>query len=509
MVITRKGTVLIMFKDIATETAYNGRLNRYVTAMRNGTPDRIPIRFLYQEAAARHCGVSNQTVACDYGAAFDVTRKMAADMGNDAVMLNAIWSNYAVAKAASWRYLAVPGVDINVESVNQYFEPAADEDAFLQFDEYEEFIDDPTAFLFNKWLSRATTRVRACGAPVDFDHNLALISGALAYANYMNSFGPAAYKLKYEAGVVSANSGMIKAPLDILMDKFRGYLNVCADVLEHPKKVLSACEALMPHILANALGGADPDKNVPITIWAHRGCVPFISPKVFDDIYWPTLKPIFEEIIRQGHQILFYGEGNWERHYDSLLELPAGGIIYHLDKGDPALAAKKLKPKFALSGGVSYDVLARGTPDDVRSHLRDLFAVLKDGGGYILDAGALMLSDIDPQNVKAAADYTMEHGTYSQSTSVTTARTAASASATGHVASASATGHVASASSDNPSPVSFIPDNPGARKPNVCRPWELESQAYRHLSGDVGLVRSQWEKADAAAYNYLWTTVLW
>jgi hypothetical protein len=49
----------------------------------------------------------------------------------------------------------------------------------------------------------------------------------------------------------------------------------------------------------------------------------------------------------------------------------------------------------------------------------------------------------------------------------------------------------------------------GVRPPNVCRPWAEESAAYKHLSGDAGLVRSQWEKADAAAYNYLWTTVLW
>ena len=469
-----------MFKDAATESKYHERLARYTTAMRGGTPDRIPIRFLYQEAAARYCGVSNQSVACDYNAAFDVTRKMAEDMGNDAVMLNAIWSNYGVAKAAGWRYLNVPGVDTDVGNVNQFHEPESEEDVFLRADEYEEFSRDPTAFLFNKWLSRATTRVRPVGENVDFDHNLALVAGAIAYANYMNAFGPAAHRLKYEAGVVSANSGMIKAPLDIMQDKFRGYFNVCTDAVDNPAKLRKACEALMPHILANALAGADPDKNVPITIWAHRGCVPFVSPEMFDTIFWPTLRPIFEEIIRHGHQILFYGEGNWEYHYDRLLELPEGGIIYHIDKGDPALAARKLKPKFAISGGMSYDVLARGTPDDVRVHLKELFAVVKEGGGYILDASALMLSDIKPENVRAAVDYTLEHGVYSQSSPVR---------AMGKPAEQNIPG--------------------GIRPPHVCRPWEVESASYKSLSGDREMVKKQWEQADAAAYNYLWTTVLW
>ena len=470
-----------MFTSPELESLYNQRLSRYVTAMRGGTPDRIPIRFLYQEAAARYCNVTNQTVACDYNAAFDVTRKMAVDMGNDAVMLNAIWSTYSVAKAAGWKYLAVPGVDTGVDYVNQFFEPHDEEDMFVQLSEYEEFIADPTAFIANKWFPRAMKRVRMSGQPVDYDHNISLISGAIAYANYMNSFGPAAHKLKYEVGVVSANSGMIKAPLDIMADKFRGYINVCTDGQDNPKKLLKACEALMPHILVNALAGADPDKNVPITIWAHRGCVPFISREMFDNIFWPTLKPIFEEIIRRGHQILFYGEGNWEAHYDNLLELPAQGIIYHIDKGCPAYAARKLKDKFAISGGLSYDVLARGTEADVRAHMKSLFDAVKSGGGYILDATALMLSDIKPENVKAAVDYTMEHGVYSQTSPARAI--------------------------EKPKTTCEIPQ--GTRPPFVCRPWEQESTEYKNLSGDVDLVRSQWKNADVATYNYLWTTVLW
>ena len=207
---------------------------------------------------------------------------------------------------------------------------------------------------------------------------------------------------------------MIKAPLDILADKFRGYLDTVYDTMERPKDVLRACEALMPHIVANALGGADPEKKVPITIWAHRGCIPFFTQETFDTIFWPTLKPVFEEIISQGYQILFYGEGNWEAHYETLKELPTGSIIYHLDRGDPAIAARAFKAKIAISGGLSYDVLSRGTPDDVRAHMKDLFEVMKPGGGYILDATALMLHDIKPENLDAAVAYTLEHGVYSQ-----------------------------------------------------------------------------------------------
>lgn len=469
-----------MFKSTEVEKKYSERLNRYVTAMNGGTPDRIPIRFLFQEAAARYAGLNTQQVALDYNLAFDCTRKMAEDFDSDAVMLNAIWSNYGVAKAASWKYLNVPGVDIGPDSVLQFGEPSAEEDLMMFADEYDEFSKDPTAFIVNKWLSRSTTRLKPAGGTVDFGHNTALISGALAYANYMNAFGPAAAKLKYESGIVSANSGMIKAPLDILADKFRGYEGMAVDTIERPKELRKACEALMPHIVANALACADPDKQVPITIWAHRGCIPFISRDTFNNIFWPTLKPVFEEIISKGHQILFYSEGNWEAHYDSLRELPVGSIIYHLTKGSPEFAAHKLKDRFAVSGGVSYDILARGTEDDVRTHLKDLFYWLKDGGCYILDCTSLMLSDIKPENVRAAVDYTMEHGVYSQGSA---ARPRGKAE----------TNHIPA----------------GIRPPNTVRPWAEESADYRCLSGNTAAVETAWKAVDAAAYNYIWTTVLW
>ncbi len=469
-----------MFKDAATEQLFALREARYLTAMRGGTPDRIPIRFFMQEAAARVAGFTIQQVATDYNMAFEATRQAGEMLGCDAVMLNAIWSTYTVAKAAGWRYLYVPGVDVELNSVLQFGEPTRPEDEFLKEDEYEEFTEDPTAFLVNKWMARAGRRVQPQGAPVDFDHNVSLWSGALAYANYMHAFGPAAQRLKEQSGIVSANAGMIKAPFDILCDKFRGFMNAAVDTIERPDTVIKACEALIPHIVANALGGADPDKKAPITIWAHRGCVPFISHETFNTIMWPTLKPVFEEIIAKGYQILFYGEGNWEAHYDTLRTLPAGSIIYHLDRGNPETAARAFKDRFAISGGMSYDVLARGSQQDVRDHLKELFAVMKPGGGYILDASALMLNDVKPENLKAAVDYTMEHGVYSQSSP------------------APARGTVTPAT---------IPQ--GFRAPNTVRPWSVEKQDYRQLAGDVAMVKSAWERTDAFTYNHLWTTVLW
>lgn len=470
-----------MFISKTIEQKYNERLNRYITAMNGGMPDRIPIRFFFQEVAAKYCGYTNQQVGCDYNLAFEATRKMAEDMNTDAVMLNAIWSNYGVGKSLGLKYFHVPGVDIDINSVLQYSEPENDSDLFMLANEYDEFIYDPTAFILNKWFPRASDKLAGNGESVTSNHNLALISGAMSYANYMNAFGPASAKLKFESGIVGANSGMIKAPFDLLADKFRGYTGLIEDCYECPDKVLKACESMIPHIVANALGAADSDKNVPITLWAHRGRIPFVNMDMFENLYFATLKPVLEEITSKGYQVLFYSEGDWEPHYDALLTLPANTLIYHLDHADFKKAVK-LKEKFALSGGVDYNLLVNGTREELESHLSELFDILARDGGYILDASALMLSDINPDNIKFIVDYTMEYGVYSQ----------------GHNNVRSKTFY------DVPDSVS-ITGNP----PNVCRPWEIESQSYRNLTGDIDLVKKSWQNIDAMAYNYLWTTVLW
>jgi hypothetical protein len=471
-----------MFASKDIELRYNAAFSRYDTAMGNNMPDRIPVRFLFEEIAAKYAGYTTQQTACDYRLAFDATRKTAKDLNVDAAMLNAIWSNYGVGKGASWKYFAVPGVDVALDSVCQFHEPSTEAELFMQADEYDEFADDPTAFLLTKWISRFTSRLSPPGSPVTFQHNTALITGAMAYSRYMGSFGEYADKMKYEAGVVSANSGMIKAPFDLLMDKLRGYQGTIMDAYEQPEKVIRACEALIPHVVKNALDGADPEKIAPITIWAHRGCVPFITPDMFEKIMWPTLKPVFEEIISKGYKILFYSEGGWEAHYGRLVELPAGSIVYHLDRGDPTKLANTLKRKFAVSGGLPYDLLVRGTRQELEAYLAKLFATLAPDGGYILDATALMMQDVNVENVRVAVDYTLEHGIYSRSSAAKKPEATAMSAGT-------------------------LPQ--GKRPPGVCIPWEEESAGYKALAGDAALVRKSWEDVDAMAYNYIWTTLLW
>jgi hypothetical protein len=319
------------------------------------------------------------------------------------------WSG--LTQAIGLKYYAVPGVDLDVNTGFQYVEPPEDK-AWMPPEDYDALIADPTGYLFNVWLPRVSADVVAPGQPNTFRNNLSFVKGGMAMLAYFMGFGRQAELLRRESGTVSAIAGILKAPLDILADKLRGYLGLCTDLYDRPKKVVAACEAMMPHLAHVALSGADPTKNVPITIWMHRGCVPFVSMDHFEKIFWPTLKPILQEIWRQGHQVLFYAEGKWGAHLKRFAELPAGSIVFHCDRDDIFEVHKVLGEKFALSGGVPNDLLAFGKPKQIREVCKKVIDGVARDGGFIMDACAIVQNDAKVENIRAMTDFTREYGVY-------------------------------------------------------------------------------------------------
>jgi hypothetical protein len=393
------------------EQLYQERFNRYVTALFNGKPDKVPIRPFVAEFTARYAGFTCQEVAHDYHKAFLAARKCAADFDWDAVVANMVYVWTGLTQAIGLKYYGIPGIDVPAETGFQYREPS-EQDAFMQPDEYDLLIKDPVNFLFNTWLPRVSTDVAPIGSPSTFRNNLSFLKGGMAMMQYFQAFGPQVEALRQESGTVSAIAGIFKAPLDIIADKMRGYIGLAMDLLEQPEKVLEACRALMPHLLQIALSGADPARKVPIGFWMHRGCVPFISMKHFETIYWATLRPLVEAIWAKGHQVLFYAEGKWGPHLTAFADLPEKSIVFHCDRDDIFQVSKTLGHKFCISGGIPNTLLAFSTPEKVKDYCKKVIDGVARDGGYIMDASAIMQNDATIENVRAMTEATREYGVY-------------------------------------------------------------------------------------------------
>ena len=470
-----------MAKDM--EQLYAERMKRYTTAMRNAKPDKVPLRPFVAEFTATYAGYTCQEVAHDYNKAFDAARRCAADFDWDAVVGNMVYVWTALTQAIGLKYYGLPGVDIPADTGFQYIEPP-EEKAYMLPEEYDDLIADPVGFLYNTWLPRVSADVVPVGEPATYRNNLSFVKGAMAMLQYFYAFGPQGEALRRESGTVSAIAGILKAPMDILADKLRGYLGLCTDLIERPEKVQAACEALAPHLLHVALSGADPAKNVPVTIWMHRGCVPFISRRHFETIYWPTLKPIIENIWAAGHQTLFYAEGNWNAHLDSFCELPAGSIIYHVDQDDIFDVHKKVGSRFAISGGIPNFLLCYGTQQQVKDCCKKVIDGVAADGGDIMDAGAIVQNVAKVENMRAMTDACREYGDYGSA-----------------------------AWADSPAPAT---ESTGEKyelkelaiRPGVCIPWAEKLKELPQISGDAALVQRLWEDIDALAYVYIWQVLL-
>ena len=476
-----------------TEQLYQQRLNRYVTAMRNEKPDRVPIRPFVAEFTAKFAGYTCQEVAHDYRLAFEAAVKTAKAFDWDAIVPNMVYVWTGLAQAVGLRYYGIPGVGIPHTTGFNYIEPPEDQ-AFMRADEYDALIDDPTAFLYNTWLPRVSTEASQPGQPATYRNNLALVKGAMAMLSYFYAFGPQIARLRSECGMPSAIAGIFKAPFDILADKLRGYVGLTMDMHTQPAKVLKACEALMPHLCHVGLTTGDPTGLLPIGFWMHRGCVPFINPKQFQSHQWPTLKPIIDEFWKHGRQTLFYAEGKWKHHLDSFRELPEGSIIFHCDQDDIFHVHEKLHDRFALSGGVPNVLLSFGKPEEVREFCRRVLSGVAGNGGYILDAGAIMQDDTSIENLRVLTETAREFGAYSSGTYKPPVATPP-ANVGNRPAERQNLAGLSGSSSPQP-------------PPGVCLPWEQRLKELPEISGSPDLLRQIWQDIDAFGNMYIWQLLL-
>lgn len=469
-----------------TERLYSERLRRYSTAMRNRKPDRVPIRPFVAEFASKYAGYTCQQATHDFEFALDAARRCASDFDWDATVGNMIYVWTGLTEAIGLNYYGVPGIHVAADVGFQYREPPEDRANMLPT-EYDALIADPTAFLFNVWLPRVANDVVPPGAPATYRNNLSFVKGGMAMLHYFTALGAQNERLKTECGTVPAIGGILKAPLDILGDKLRGYYGLTNDLLEQPEKVYAACRALMPHLLHVALTSADPEKRVPVAIWMHRGCVPFVTPRQFDTIYWPTLRPIIESLWANGYQVLFYAEGNWEAHLETFTELPDESIIFHIDRTDPQKAHRALHHKFCLSGGVPNTLLARGTPAEVRDCCKKLIDEIGADGGYIMDACAIVQNDAQIENIRAMTDFTRDYGVYRGAPPVSELELPA----------ARPPDKERLAALDK----ELVGEGP---PPGICIPWEIKRSERGPILGDEAIVRRVWENLEGFAYTYIW-----
>ena len=137
---------------------------------------------------------------------------------------------------------------------------------------------------------------------------------------------------------------------------------------------------------------------------------PYFSPDVFEELMLPRYLELARHVSLPW---VMHSDGNVLPFIESLLEIGIAGL-HPLEKGaiDIVFFKQKYGDKVCLLGNVDLNLLAAGTPDEVREEVRWLLREVAPGGGYILTSGNSLASYCLPENVQAMTDEVKRSGAY-------------------------------------------------------------------------------------------------
>jgi uroporphyrinogen-III decarboxylase len=92
-------------------------------------------------------------------------------------------------------------------------------------------------------------------------------------------------------------------------------------------------------------------------------------------------------------------------------DIPKGKAIYWFERIDIRKAKEILGDTVCFRGNVPGSLLSTGTPEEVKTYIKNLIDIVGKGGGLIVDAGCIF-DEAKHDNVKAMIDFTKEYGVY-------------------------------------------------------------------------------------------------
>jgi uroporphyrinogen-III decarboxylase len=371
------------------ETLYHDRLTRIEKAMRCEPVDRIPVIYMGVAFAPRYMGMSIAEFCENPEASTGVTIAAMDRLGGLDGINAPTMGRITPALTALWlSRIGVPGRDLPPDSLWQVREEEvmtqADYDTIIEkgwrafLEEYMPRVIDMVEFQdFIRWSETRTMpslqRYR--------EHGYVVMCGA--------------------AGVI---------PFEFFcggrsMEKF------FLDLYRMPDKVQAAMDAAFPEIVAMSIGEARFIGSPGVWLGGWRAASALLAPKLWNRFVWPYYVKFVDALLEAGFTPVFHWDQDWTRDLARLQELPARKCVLNSDGMTDVRKFRELVgDRMALLGDIPPSLLAVGTPDEVRSYVRDL---VRDIGptGLLLCPGCDAPINARPENMEAFVAAGREFGT--------------------------------------------------------------------------------------------------
>ena len=317
-----------------------------------------------------------------------------------------------------------PGATCGVP-LNQGFQIV--DGTYMEEDEYDEFLRDPSHFCMTKVFPRKHKKLAGLAKlnfheVVEFGHYASMaafadpevrqalltlmFAGEQAVEWQRNSalLRETALACQTPLGALAGQN----APYDMLADNIRGFLNVPMDLYTIPEKGTAAIGIMTEYALQNVRRLKDTGSRycfMPL----HGGTDDFMSLEYYRTFYWPSLRRVIEEIINCGMIPYVFCEGRYDTRLEVLREVPRGKVIYMFEQVDIARAKAVLGDTACICGNLPTSLLLYGKPHEVVDETRRLLDECAPGGGFLMDC-SIVLDHYKEENLEAWFDTTLQYG---------------------------------------------------------------------------------------------------
>ena len=417
----------VTFKNEEAKKLYRERVTRFIKAIRMEEPDRVPCSLPIGYFPAYYAGYDLKTVMYDYEKQRDAWLKFMYDFGDmdtfggPGLILPAKALELIDHKMHKW-----PGHGL-ADDVGSY---QFVEGEYMKPDEYDKLIQDPADF----WLRTFMPRQAGAFEPLaDFIHlypfigipinTIAAFSTPEMQEMFRKIFAAGEEVRKWASitgevahtalslGYPGMGGGMSGAPYDTLTDMCRGTMGTIMDMYRQPEKIHEAMERITPILIEQAILGADRSLSPIVMMPLHKGEKSFMSPKQFEEFYWPTFRQLLLGMIEEGLVPMPFAEGNYIPRLEVIQDMPRGSMIWYFEYMEMDKAKATVGKNNCIYGNLPISIMVTGTPQQVTDGCRRLIETCAPGGGYILSASASM-DQGSMENLHAMMDAAKEFGVY-------------------------------------------------------------------------------------------------
>ena len=417
----------IKFQSPQAEKDYKGRVTRLIDAIQlKKLPDRVPVFTIHGFFPAFYAGFTPRDVMYDYDKLNMAFKKYVLDFAPDGHIGSVAPGPGKLFEILDYKLYKWPGHGVSPDVSYQ-----CNEGEYMMADEYDAFIDDPSNFYSSIYLPRIFGALEHLHTPGISDV-LEMYGAAFNFIPFGLPPVQAAYKALFEAGaealkwvesVVAHNiematagfpafwDGPSKPPFDMIGDTLRGTKGIMLDMYRQPDKLLQALNVMTPLTIRMGVSGVKASGVPVVPIVMHKGADGFLSDEQYKKFYWPPFRKLLMGLIEEGIVPFCFAEGGYNSRLKIISDLPKGKVIWWLDRTDMVKAKEILGDVACIGGNIPPDLLAVGTPEQVKEYAKKLIDTVGKGGGYILGNGTV-IDNAKPENVKAMVDFTKEYGGY-------------------------------------------------------------------------------------------------